>query len=64
VNVVPLFMAVVTVMVPPCDSMMRLHMAKPKPIPCALVVNSGEKIFGKISSGIPVPVSVKVISTL
>ena len=64
VNVVPLFMVVFTLIVPPCASMIRLHMAKPKPIPCAFVVTRGEKSFCKVASGIPKPVSAKVSSTL
>jgi len=57
VKVAPFPFADVTVIVPPCASIMRLQMAKPKPIPCALVVTNGEKSLGKRSSGIPVPVS-------
>ena len=61
VKVVPLFTAVFTVMVPQCASTIRLHIAKPKPIPCALVVNSGVKSFFKVSSGMPLPESAKAI---
>ena len=35
---------------------MRLHIASPKPIPCALVVKRGAKSLGNISSFIPTPV--------
>ena len=45
-KVVPLPLAVLTVIVPPCASMIRLHIAKPKPMPCAFVVNKrGEKFW-------------------
>ena len=36
---------------------MVLHIAKPKPVPLALVVNNGSNIFGIIDFGIPDPVS-------
>ena len=41
VKVVPRFFAVLTAIDPPWASTMRLHIAKPKPIPFALVVNKG-----------------------
>ena len=62
-KVVPLPLAVLTFIFPPCASMMRLHMAKPKPMPCAFVVNNGEKSFDITSSLMPAPVSAKEIST-
>ena len=64
VKVVPFPTVLSTEMDPSWASTIRLQMARPNPIPLALVVKRGVHIFSLISSGIPSPVSVKVNSTL
>jgi len=63
VSVVPLPTVLSTVIFPPCASTMRLQVASPSPIPLAFVVVRGENAFIRMSSGMPAPVSLKMIST-
>ena len=56
-NVLPFPILLFTEMVPLCASTMRLHMDKPKPMPFALVVNSGVHSLAMVFFDMPVPVS-------
>ena len=47
--------------VPSCCSTMVLHIARPRPVPFAFVVNNGSNIFGTIDFGIPIPESSRSI---
>jgi len=40
---------------------MVLHIARPRPVPFAFVVNNGSNIFGTIDFGIPIPESSRSI---
>jgi hypothetical protein len=62
-NLVPLFASLSKLIVPPWASMTLLHTASPKPWPWVYVVNSGVKILGFNSSGMPTPVSSTIIFT-
>src|SRR3990170_1375355 len=63
-KVAPFSNVLSTEIFPPCASMTRLHMCRPKPIPFAFVVNNGVKSFPRFSFEMPTPVSEKMKSTL
>ena len=63
VNVVPLPTSLVTAIVPPSCSTMRLLMANPRPRPRFFVVTKSSKIALSRSAGMPEPVSVMLTST-
>jgi hypothetical protein len=60
-NLVPFPFSLSKVMSPPIAFASRLLAAKPKPWPSDLVVNSGWKMLGLTSSGMPSPVSSTVM---
>ena len=64
VNVVPFPSWLSNVIEPLSASTRRLTTANPKPWPLALVVTSGVKSLGLISSGMPLPVSDTVMTAL
>jgi len=66
VTVVPFPRMLFTEILPPWASSMRLQMGKPKPMPLALVVKSGNPSLSllKFSFVMPAPVSLKAIFTL
>ena len=66
VTVVPFPSVLFKEILPLCASTMRLQIGKPKPMPLALVVKSGTPSLSllKVSSVMPVPVSLKTIFTL
>ena len=64
VKVVPALISLAKDRVPPCFLMIPWLTARPRPVPfwSALVVKKGSKILSACSSGIPDPVSVKVMT--
>lgn len=60
---VPRPTSLVTSILPPCCSTMVLVIARPKPVPRALVVKNGSKIFSRFSGAMPAPESWKVTFT-
>ena len=62
-NMLPLPTSLSTVMLPSLDAIMSLTIDKPRPIPLVFVVKNGSKILSIVSFFIPLPVSVKEIST-
>lgn len=63
VNTVPFLRMLLTEILPPCASTIRLQIGRPKPVPFALVVLRGVQSSCIDSSGIPIPVSEKLIKT-
>src|SRR6266702_3412047 len=61
VNELPAEGVLSTVMVPPWASMTRFVTARPRPIPRAFLVKNGVKILSRVSSSMPMPVSVTVM---
>lgn len=58
VNLAPFSSSLLTFISPLCALMICFKIARPKPIPLALLVKRGSKIFPIASLGIPFPVSV------
>ena len=47
-----------TSIVPPCAFMIRWLTNRPSPVPAALVVKKGSKIYVSLPAGIPAPLSI------
>lgn len=63
VNRLPFPISLATVIVPPYEVTIRLHVANPNPVPRFLEVKNGRKILSRFSGWMPSPVSDTVITT-
>ena len=63
VNRLPFPISLSTLIVPPYEVTMRLHVANPNPVPRFFEVKNGRKILSRLSGWMPWPVSDTEITT-